>query len=125
MLPITLFEAAAELDAGPIYLQRRIALQGHELVDEWRALQAQASLEVCLASFDRYRQVAAGSQPQQGEASHYRRRRPADSQLDPERSIAEQCNLLRVVDNQRYPAFFLWHGWRYDQQVQPESLPSP
>jgi methionyl-tRNA formyltransferase len=104
-IPITLFEATAALDAGPIYLQQEIELQVHELVEEWRALQAQATVELCLAWFDRYREVVAAAQPQHGEASHYRRRRPADSQLDPERSLAEQFILLRVVDNQRYPAF--------------------
>jgi methionyl-tRNA formyltransferase len=107
----------AALDAGPIYLQQQIALQGHELVEDWRTLQAQATLQLCLAWFDRYREVLAAGQAQQGEASHYRRRRPADSQLDPEISLAEQLNLLRVVDNQRYPAFFHWRGQRYGLQV--------
>jgi methionyl-tRNA formyltransferase len=116
-IPITLFEAVADLDAGPIHLQQLINLQGHELVEEWRALQAQATLELCLAWFDCYREVVAASQPQHGEPSHYRRRRPADSQLDPENSLAEQFNLLRVVDNQRYPAFFDWRGRRFSVQV--------
>jgi len=119
-IPITLFEATAALDAGPIYLQQQIALQGHELLEEWRALQAEATLELCLAWFDRYREVVATGQAQQGESSHYRRRRPADSQLDPERSLAEQFNLLRVADNQRYPAFFDWLGRRYVLQVVPD-----
>lgn len=123
-IPITLFEATSALDAGPIYLQQQIVLEGHELVEEWRALQAQATLELCLAWFDRYREVVAAGRAQQGEASHYRRRRPVDSQLDPERSLAEQFNLLRVVDNQRYPAFFHWRGRLYVLQVQPESLRS-
>ena len=107
-IPITLFEAVAELDAGPIYLQKQIDLQGHELVEEWRALQAQATLELCLVWLDRFHQVVAQAQPQQqqAETSHYTRRRPAESQLDPERSLAEQFNQLRVVENQRYPAFF-------------------
>ena len=118
-IPITLFEATAALDAGPLYLQQQIALQGHELVEEWRSLQAEATLELCLAWFDRYFEVAATGQPQHGEASHFRRRRPADSQLDPERSLAEQFNLLRVVDNQRYPAFIDWLGRRYELQVVP------
>ena len=74
-IPITLSEATADLDAGPIFLQQEIVLQGHELVDEWRALQAQATLELCLAWFDRYREVVAAAQPQHGEARHYRRRR--------------------------------------------------
>ena len=69
--------------------------------------------------------MVAAAQAQHGEARHYRRRWPADSELDPERSLAEQFNLLRVVDNQRYPAFVHWRGRRFVQQVQPEPLRSP
>ena len=105
-IPVTLFEAVSQLDAGPIYLQHHIQLQGYELVDEWRLLQAQATQDVCLAWFDRYREVVASAHQQLGKSSHYRRRRPADSQLDPELSLTEQFELLRVVDNNRYPAFF-------------------
>ena len=112
-IPITLFEAVADLDAGPIHLQQQITLQGHELVEEWRDLQADATFELCLAWFDRHQEVIRAAQPQQGEASYYRRRLPADSQLDPELSLAEQFNLLRVVDNKRYPAFFQWRGRSY------------
>ncbi|MDA7490988.1 UDP-2,4-diacetamido-2,4,6-trideoxy-beta-L-altropyranose hydrolase [Synechococcus sp. AH-707-M23] len=113
-IPITLFEAVADLDAGSIYLQQQIALQGQELAEEWRVLLAQASSDLCLAWFDRYEEVVSLAQPQQGEASNYRRRRPADSQLDPDCSLVEQFNLLRVVDNASYPAFFLWKNKRYD-----------
>ncbi len=118
-IPITLFEATAELDAGPIYLQHRIDLQGTELVEEWRALQAEATIALCLEWLDRYAEVLAHARPQQGQASHYHRRRPADSELDPQRSLAEQFNLLRVVDNQRYPAFVELRGRRYALQIQP------
>ncbi|MBT66334.1 MAG: methionyl-tRNA formyltransferase [Synechococcus sp. NP17] len=112
-IPITMFEAVADLDAGPIYLQQQITLQGHELVGEWRALQASATFELCLAWFDRHQEVVDAAKPQYGEASHYPRRRAADSRLDPELSLAEQFNLLRVVDNERYPAFFQWRGRSY------------
>jgi UDP-2,4-diacetamido-2,4,6-trideoxy-beta-L-altropyranose hydrolase len=119
-IPISLFEALADVDAGPIYLQQKIALQGHELVEEWRTLQARATFELCLAWFDRHHEVVAAAKPQCGEASYYRRRRPADSRLDPELSLAEQFNLLRVVDNQRYPATFQWRGRRYILNLQSE-----
>jgi UDP-2,4-diacetamido-2,4,6-trideoxy-beta-L-altropyranose hydrolase len=118
-IPITLFEATAELDAGPIYLQCSIELQGTELVEEWRALQAEATISLCLEWLDRYADVLEQARPQQGEASHYHRRRPADSQLDPQCSLAEQLNLLRVVDNQRYPAFLELRGRRYELLIQP------
>jgi RimJ/RimL family protein N-acetyltransferase len=118
-IPITLFEATAELDAGPIELQQRIVLQGTELVEEWRDLQAQATIALCLEWLDRYAEVLKEARPQQGQASHYRRRRPADSELDPQRSLAQQFNLLRVVDNQRYPAFVELRGQRYELQIRP------
>jgi methionyl-tRNA formyltransferase len=124
-IPITLFEATAELDAGPIHLQGTIALQGSELVEEWRALQAEATIALCLEWLDRYSDVLKHARPQQGEASHYRRRRPGDSQLDPERSLAEQFNLLRVVDNQRYPAFVELRGRCCELLIQPAPLRSP
>jgi methionyl-tRNA formyltransferase len=122
-IPITLFEATAALDAGPIYLQRTITLQGAELVEEWRVLQAQATMILCLDWLDRYAEVISRALPQQGEASHYRRR-PADSELDPQRSLAEQLNVLRVVDNQRYPALVELRGRRYELQIQPAPLRS-
>lgn len=120
-IPIILFEAVAELDAGPIDLQQQIDLQGHELVEEWRVLQAQATLELCLAWFDRHRELLTAAHPQQCEPSHYRRRRPADSELDPHRSLAEQFNLLRGVDNQCYPPFFYWRDKTYTLHISKKS----
>ena len=52
----------------------------------------------------------AAAKPEVGIASHYRRRKPADSQLDPSFSLAEQFNLFRVADNQRYPSGFNFRG---------------
>ena len=110
IIPITLFEATATLDSGPIYLQKQIELCGQELVEEWRTLQARATLELCLTWLDRYSDIVEMKLPQTGEATHYRRRQPSDSELDPERSLAEQFDLLRIVDNKNYPAFFNLRG---------------
>ena len=118
-IPISLFEAVADLDAGPIHLQTSINLNGTELVNEWRQLQAEATINLCLQWLDNYQDLINSAHPQTGEPSHYRRRRPADSRLDPERTLAEQFDLLRVVDNDRYPAFFDWRGRRYGLLIQP------
>lgn len=48
--PAILVEANFSLDVGSTYLQRHIVL-----VEELRALQDQATLDLCLAWFDRYR----------------------------------------------------------------------
>ena len=112
-LAVTLFEAVEELDAGPVYAQRWVELQGHELIDELRQLQAAKILELCDWAVRDLDDLGEHARPQHGEASFYRRRKPADSRLDPERTIAEQFELLRVVDNDRYPAFFELRDHRY------------
>ena len=124
-IPVTLFEAVAQLDAGKIYLQQQIDLQGLELVEEWRSLQAKATIELCLDWLDRYKEVVVAAKPQLGEPSHYRRRRPADSELDPDRSLSDQFNLLRIVDNRRYPTFFNMGGRSFYLHVfsEDENLP--
>jgi methionyl-tRNA formyltransferase len=45
--------------------------------------------------------------------SYMPKRLPENSQLDPNKTIAEQFDLLRIVDSQRYPAFFNYRGKRY------------
>ena len=90
-------------------------------MDECRSLQASATLELCLAWCYGYQRIVAAAKPQVGVASHYRRRKPADSLLDPNMSLAEQFNLLRVVDNQRYPALFQWRGRSFVLQVNSQS----
>jgi methionyl-tRNA formyltransferase len=117
-IPVTLIEAAEAVDSGPVYAQRWIAFEGHELIDELRAAQAEATHALCRAFVDHYPNSTAQGREQTGEATYYPRRRPADSELDSERSLAAQFNQLRVADNDRYPAFFEWRGQRYVLQIE-------
>lgn len=116
-IPVTLFEAADLVDSGCIYAQSWIELEGHELVEELRAAQSAATRTLCRWFVENYPNSIALSREQTGKESRYPRRKPADSALDPEKTIAEQFNLLRVVDNQRYPAFFELHGHRYNLTI--------
>lgn len=115
VLTVSLFEAADAVDSGPIYAQRQLRLEGHELIDELRTLLDEATNELVLDFARRWPDVHA--QPQQGEPTFYPRRRPADSKLDPDRSLRDNFNLLRVVDNERYPAFFEHAGHVYELRI--------
>jgi UDP-4-amino-4,6-dideoxy-N-acetyl-beta-L-altrosamine N-acetyltransferase len=119
-IPVTLFEAAEDVDSGPIYAQRWLEFEGHELIVELREGQAKATVELCRWFVDDYPNSASERTQQQGKESFYARRRPQDSELDPNKSLAEQFNLLKVVDNERYPAFFYWKGRRYQLNIFPE-----
>lgn len=115
-ITVCLLEAMAEADAGPVVYRERLCFEGHELIDELRAALGRLTEDLCL----RYLREPAPptGQPQIGMATCYTRRRPEDSRLDPQRTLAEQFNLLRTVDNTRYPAFFELQGHRYRLHIE-------
>ena len=112
-IPVTLFEAAEKVDSGVIYAQQWLEFKGHELIDELRKAQAKATIQLCKRFVDGYPQICEKAQEQAGDESFYLCRQAADSQLDPAQTIEAQFDLLRVMDNQRYPAFFDLNGHRY------------
>ena len=62
------------------------------------------------------------SAKQVGKESVYRKRSPKDSEMDPEKSISEQFNLLRVVDNEAYAAFFRIGNRYYELRISERPL---
>ncbi|MDO8553025.1 MAG: formyltransferase family protein [bacterium] len=110
-ITLTLFEAADEVDAGEVYATATILFEGHELIDEMRQKEGEAIIKLALWFADRYPDVVGT--PQKGDESFYPKRTPKDSELDPNKSLVELFNQLRVADNERYPAFFTHRGHTY------------
>ncbi|WAS04155.1 hypothetical protein LQF76_08925 [Gloeomargaritales cyanobacterium VI4D9] len=119
-IPIVLFKATSKIDAGKIYLRDEIELEGHELIDEIRYKQVQKTIQLCERFITLYPNILAEGFDQVGEPTYYRRRVPYDSKLDISKSIESQFNLLRIVDNENYPAFFEYRGKRYVIKVYKE-----
>ena len=115
-ITVTLLEAVDRVDAGAIWLQERIQLEGHELYDELNELLFSAELRLMTAAVRNAQAIKPRVQDEAG-ATYYPRRTPADSRLDPQRTLAEQFDLLRVCDPQRYPAFFELRGQRYEVRL--------
>ena len=114
-IPLCLIEAANDVDAGEIYYKKWIDLAGTELVEDLRILIGDNILELC-QKYLSAPTVPIG-EPQSGESTTYARRYPKDSVLDPNQTIAMQFDLLRVVDNDKYPAFFEHRGQRYTLKI--------
>lgn len=112
-IPIVLFEAMAKVDSGPVYMKRELKFKDGELIGEIRKQQAEVTFDMCLAFLEKYPSILKEAQVQDGKESFYRRRSSEDSRLDLDKTIQAQFNLLRVVDNKRYPAFFELNGERY------------
>lgn len=124
-LALTLFEATEALDSGDIYDQRWIQLEGHELIDEWQDIQAELTREMCTDFVRSFPDILARGRPQSGEETQYPRRRPVDSCLDPSRSLMEQFNLLRIVDNAKYPAYCEINGHTYTLSISKRKTSTP
>ena len=109
---VSLLDADDPVDSGAIWLKTQFNLEGHELLPEINEKLFAAELLLmtqAVQQFERIRPI-----PQLGDPGpHMPKRLPADSRLDPNRTIAEQFNVLRIVDSQRYPAFFDYRGKRY------------
>ena len=108
---ITLFEAVESVDSGPIYGQINIQLDGTELIDDIREKQAAITVQLILDFVKAY--PGNVGIPQSGESTFYKKRTHQSSELDIESSLSEQFNLLRVCDNERYPAYFKINGVKY------------
>lgn len=110
-IAVTLFEAVPQVDAGKVYLRDSLSFEGHELLDEMQHALSLKIIELARHFIAGYPSVEG--QEQTGEPSYYSRRSPADSELNPAHPIAEQLDLLRVCDNENYPAFFRARGKKY------------
>jgi len=115
-ISVCLLEASDEVDAGDIWIKDLITLSGDELHSEWRHLQGEKTIEMCMEFIHNYPKLRAVSQ--HGQASCYPRRKPSDSRLDINKTIAEQFNLLRTVDNDLYPAYFEIAGCTYQLKIE-------
>jgi methionyl-tRNA formyltransferase len=112
LIKVTLLEAADAVDSGAIWAQADLQLDGHETFDEINSKLFAA--ELSLMDFAVLNLGVVVPRPQDARTpTSYPRRAPADSRIDPQRSIAEQFDLLRVADPVRFPAFFELHGHRY------------
>jgi methionyl-tRNA formyltransferase len=110
-IPVCLIEAAAKVDSGRIFLKRHLSFSGHELLDELKQAQGEITIDLCLEFLQNYGKIQA--EDQSGQESFYSRRNPESSRLNPRLSLEEQFNLLRVCDNERYPAFFEHNHQKY------------
>ncbi len=115
-IPVTLLQADDPVDSGAIWQQEVIELSGHELYDEINARLFDVTLRLMDFAVENADRVVPTPQPD-GAASYYRKRTPLDSRLDPDKTIAQQFELLRVADPDRYPCYFEYRGHRYTLQI--------
>lgn len=112
-LTLSLLEAADPVDSGRVWRQVRFDVPRHALWDEINRLLFAATFELVDYAVAHADDVKPQPQDATITPTYHRRRTPADSALDVGKSIAEQFDLLRICDPDRFPAYFDHLGHRY------------
>jgi len=110
-IPITMFEADTKVDNGDFYLKDFIDIDPLDLFTKIKEKQGLKTIEMALYFIDNYNNI--NKTKQIGNETFYKKRTCNDSELDISKSIDEQFNLLRVCDNENYPAFFIKNGKKF------------
>lgn len=111
-ITVTLLEAEDEVDTGKIWKKINCKVPKDALYDEINDILFDTEsrlMDYAVANFDTIEPTE-----QKGEPSYHVKRTPKNSQLDIDKSLRQQFDLLRVCDTERFPAFFNIHGYRYE-----------
>lgn len=111
-IPVCLFEASKQVDAGNIYLREWLELNGTELLPEIRT-KLYAIIEEMILRTLKHRELFALGEKQEGKPTYFKKRNQKNNELNPDKTIASQFNKLRVCDNQRYLAWFTIRNQKY------------
>lgn len=111
VIPLTLFEAVEDCDAGPYYLKDQIHFEGYEMLREMQDIMARKIIEMCCTFVDNMEKMKPVEQT--GESTYYRRFTKEDDLIDVNSTIRDLFLRLRIADFDRFPLVFENEGHKY------------
>lgn len=118
VITLTLLEAVNKVDSGNIWKKIQVTVNKDALWDEINHLVFDAELHLLDFAVENFETIEPESQSTAIEPTYHPRRSPADSRIDPKKSIEDQFDLIRVCDPDRFPAFFEMHGHKYNIRLE-------
>lgn len=110
---ISLLDAGQFVDQGDIWHQEKCHFPKTALWDEINQLLFDAELRLMDWAVENIGTARPVPQDALVEPSYYPKRTPADGALDPDHSIKQVFDAVRVADPDRFPAFFQLRGKTY------------
>lgn len=107
----TLFKVIERVDSGPIIMTNKFKVDKTDLYEDLRSKQYKSIVQIIFNFLKNYPKIKFKNQ--KGIGSYNNKRNPSDSLLDINKSIISQINLLRVCDNENFPAFFKYKNKKF------------
>ena len=86
-------------------------LKGTELKEDLKKIQFKETLKIIKKLINKYPKFK--SYKQSGASTYYKKRGKWINELDINKTIKKQINILRISDNDNYPSFFIYKNKKY------------
>ena len=110
-ISICLIESSDPVDSSDIFLKKTIKYNGLELYDEIMFKQAKATYNIIELFLNKYPNIQRKQQI--GNSSYYPKRNPEMHKLNFKKSLMSQFNMLRISNNDDWPAFFMYKNNKF------------
>lgn len=107
----SLIKAVKKIDAGPVCLKIPFFLDGLELYEDMRIKQGKAAVKLIEKFLTKYPKV--NFKDQIGISNYNKKRVNEDYRLNINKNIKSQLNILRICNNENYPAYFIYKKQKY------------
>ncbi|WP_413521003.1 formyltransferase family protein [Psychrobacter glacincola] len=112
-LTLTLLEASDKVDSGKIWKKLKFQVPKHALWNEINKQVFEREIELINFAVSNLNNIVPKPQNLSIEPTYYPKRTPADSAIDPQKSIESQFDKIRVCDPERFPAYIEIYGEKY------------
>uniref|UniRef100_UPI00261EB912 formyltransferase family protein n=1 Tax=Marinobacter sp. TaxID=50741 RepID=UPI00261EB912 len=117
-ITVSLLEAAEPVDSGRVWAKESFHVGKDWLWDEINDALFETELKLMNYAIENKEIIKPEAQDESEGVSYYPKRSPVDSELDVDKPLREQFDLLRVCDPTRYPATFKIYGHTYKMTVE-------
>ena len=119
-ITLSLLEAEDKVDTGDIWKKTIVSIPKTALLDEINELIFNAELELMDFAIANYNTIKPKKQSNI-DSTYWPKRSPKDSEIDINKGISEQFDLIRICDPDRFPVFFYKNGERFNITIKKDN----
>lgn len=108
---ICILEVEKKFDTGKIFFKDSFTIKNTALYNEIRDTQSKANIKIIKKFLKKYPNIEPKNQ--KGKVKYFKKRSLYDSEININKSIKNQFNLLRINNNLKWPSYFYFNGQKY------------